>query len=512
MQSPRDLGFPFDDWRPGQRGAIRSILNGQTTHLVVNAPTGSGKSLIAATCPALDGAHRYVILTATLALQDQYGIFPELLDLRGAYHYRCLAAADEFKDWFKHRRVDRVRCDDGPCHVDVQCSLKEHGCEYYDQKRAFIAAHAGKTSYAAWLANRRAGSPLGVADVLVCDEAHALPEQLMAACRVDIPHHLVDSHKVPRGWKGWARWAVERLDHLRGTSDDVPNVHREQLARGLRLMAGMDASWAWDMDQDGYHFEPTIPRELLHHLQTFDGKTQVVYLSATVTPATLALLDVDPEDVHYHIMPNTFDVARRPVYAVSGGFGNFRAMRNDDNWHGWMDAIDQVCEDRDDRRGLIQPVSFKRGAEIYDASHAKDRMILHERGESASHAVERFRRAGPIAILVSPSIMTGHDFKYQDAEFNIIAKLPFPNTKSSIMRARCRHTARYRDNYIMQHLIQASGRIVRADDDQGETFIVDEDFKWWYQDNRDLAAEWFDEAVQYTSRRVRPMKKLDPQS
>lgn len=508
MQTPRALGLPYDDWRPGQRKAIRTILNADTTHIMVNAPTGSGKSGIVAALPNLDDERRFIVLTGTLALQDVYAVFPHLLDLRGARHYECLAARGEFAGWFKGRK-GRITCDEGPCHLQQGCALKDDGCGYFDAKRAFVASHAGRTNYAAWLSNRRVGTGLGTADMVVCDEAHALPEQLMSASRVDIPYDLLDA-RPPRGWRKWVRWADERLTMLEEKELMISGegMNREQLARSLKTLSQMDDTWAWEEDVEGFHFEPTIPKLLLPLLQTFDGVSQVAYLSATITPSMLDLFDINADDVTYLELPSTFPVERRPIYLVPGAKGSWKSMQDPDNWTSLMDAIDEICEDRDDRRGIIHSVSFERARQIVLSSRERGRMILHTPGESGQAVVARFREAGPTAILVSPSVMTGHDFPYEQAEFNILAKMPFPNTSSPIMRKRCEMTPRYREHYTMQHVVQACGRVNRAEDDFGETFIVDADFRWWYRHHRDLAPDYFDAALVTTRRRVVPPPPL----
>lgn len=507
MQTPSQLGLPYPDWRPGQRLALRTVLSARTPHVVINAPTGSGKSVIAAALSQLQPEKRHVTLTATKALQDQYQEFPFLVDLKGASNYPCRAATAEFADWFPITHRKSIRCDDGPCHLGYPCALKDVGCDYFDARRSFVAASAGTTNYAAWLANRRVGSGLGVADRLVCDEAHALPEQLMSACRIDIPHALVDG-RVPKGYRGWARWAEERLHHL--ATEDHSTAKREQLDRGLRMMATMDASWAWDQDDRGYHFEPTIPRLLMPTLQQVEAgeRSRVVYLSATIMPSMFDLLDVDQANITFHTMRSTFPVENRPIYFAPGARADFRSMKHEWQQERFIDAIDVLCEAREDRRGLIHSVSFARAEHIYHNSSQHGRMILHHKGESAAHAVMRYLNGPDNAVLVSPSIMTGFDFKYGKAEFQILPKLPFPNTQSNIMRARIRNTPRYWDHLTMQLFVQACGRIVRAWDDRGETFVTDTNVEWWYRANRDLAPDWFDDAIIRTRRRITPLQKL----
>src|SRR5258708_38522125 len=50
MKARRDLGSPLAAWRPGQRLALRTILAARTPHVVLNAPTGAGKSVRHAAC------------------------------------------------------------------------------------------------------------------------------------------------------------------------------------------------------------------------------------------------------------------------------------------------------------------------------------------------------------------------------------------------------------------------------------------------------------------------------
>jgi Rad3-related DNA helicase len=509
VDEPSALGLPYAAWRPGQRLAIRTAQYPRTSHTVINAPTGAGKSTVAAALPKLDPRARHVILTATKPLQDQYGEgFDFLVDLRGMSNYPCRAAKEELRAWFPRRR-GVIGCDEGPCHAGVTCSLREEGCDYFDARRAFVASGSGLTNYDAWISNRRwggAASPLGVADRLVCDEAHDLPDKLMTACAITVPYAIVDSRKTPRTIRGWKAWAENKLAELAPGSDDDQRLKRDRTERNLKQLQMIDRHWAWDRDARGFHFEPTVPRLLTHYL--FDDVGNVIYLSATITAATLELLGIERRDITEQIIRSHFPVERRPIYVVPSVRVDFRTMKDPYVVGRWMDAIDAICEDRDDRRGIVHSVSFERGRQIYHASHARRRMILHHQGESATEAVRRFRKAGERAILVSPSVTTGFNFAYTDAEFQIVPKLPVPDTRSAIMRARIKATPRYREHATMTKLVQSCGRINRADDDQGETFIIDGHMSWWYRQHDDLAPEWFDEALVWTRKRVRPLPKL----
>lgn len=478
---------------------------------MINAPTGSGKSTIAAMLPKLDPRRRYVTLTGTKGLQDAYGrTFDHLVDLRGMSNYPCIAAKDQFRDWFSLRR--QVMCDDGPCREGASCSLKADGCQYFDARRAFVAAPAGLTNYSAYFANRRFGDGLGQPQVIVCDEAHTLPEQLMSANRIEIPASMLDA-RPPTSRGGWRQWASEKLEDLTPGSDDDTRARRARTVESLTSLAKMGKRWQWDHDGDRFVFEPTVPRDLLSLLFTDDGSTTVVYLSATIMPGMLDLLGVDDGDVEYLSIPSTFDVRKRPVYLRPVARVDYRSLQHPETLDRLVNESERLIRAREDRNGLIHTVSFQLGYMLYETLRARGlrtRFVMHHRGRPVAKAVEEFRYWGERepTLLISPSIGEGYDFAMQQAEYQIIAKLPFPNTTSAIERARCKATPGYRDSVTMRRLVQMIGRIVRSRRDQGETFILDAHATWFLREHGDLMAPWCKDAIVTTRRAIRPLPKL----
>lgn len=505
MKPPRSYGLPYDAWRPGQTLAVRTAQYAKTPHVVIQAPTGSGKSLIAAALTRMDDRRR-VILTATKGLMEQYGsTFPFLYDIRGMSNYECLAARDEFQKVFQLRRGP-VMCDDGPCHGGARCSLKDQGCLYFDRYRSALAHRTPLSNYAYWLATRRYGKGLGMADP-ICDEAHALPEQLMAACALAIPKSLLTA-APPTTHEGWRHWAELMIHTLAPGSDDDTRVRRHKTVETLKTLARIDGTWAWDETDHQFVFEPVVPRLLLPLLHTFDHVSTVVYLSATITPHTLRLLAIDPADVTFHTIRSTFPVERRPVYLVPGARNDYRIT--DEGRAELYDAVWTFVDPRASlhRRGIIHTVSYQRQRETIGAcpTHLRNRLVWHKGPGDLAKAVARYRTT-PGAILVSPSVMTGWDFPDDECRWQVILKVPFPNTTSAIMRARIAATEGYRDHLTMQTLVQACGRPVRSDTDWGETAIFDEHVGWFLRKYQDLAPRSFLDAVVSTRRaNLTPLK------
>lgn len=505
MKPPSDFGLPYTAWRTGQQLAIRTAQYPKTPHVVIQAPTGSGKSLIAAALTRMDERRR-VILTATKGLMDQYGgLFPFLYDIRGMSNYECLAARDEFRKTFALRRGP-VMCDDGPCHGGARCTLKDNGCLYFDRYRSALGHRTPLTNYAFWLAIRRYGKGLGIADP-ICDEAHALPEQLMSACGLDIAKSLFTS-PPPTTRAGWREWAELQIHTLAPGSDDDTRVRRNKTVETLKVLARIDDTWEWDEGDRSFRFEPVVPRLLLPLLHTFDRASTVVYLSATITPHTLKLLAINPTDVTFHAMRSTFPVERGPVYLCPGARNDYRTSEAD--LGELYAAMWDFAEPRLGRNGIIHTVSYQRARQIYGAAppDIRRRMVLHKGSDDLPHAVEGYRQT-PGAILVSPSVMTGWDFPGRDCEWQMLPKVPFPNTQSRIMKARIAATEGYRDHLTMQNLVQACGRGNRYEQDSCETAIFDENAKWFLRKFSDLAPQSFLDRVVTTRRaHITPLPKL----
>ncbi len=478
MKSPDDLGLPWDDWRVGQRTAIRAVLKSKAKTVVVQAPTGTGKTAVAGGVMRMD-ERRSIILTATKGLQDQYAALgPWLNDIRGMNNYACLAARDEFVDRYPSRAyAHKVACDRGLCRINLQCTLKDRGCLYFDAYRNAVGRNYVSTSYAYYFASLLHGRGLGASARIIGDEGHAIEEQLALATQIRVPASEV--RQAPRTIAKWRQWAEAELNTLRikvdarGEMEDKLHVKtREERLTALRRL---DDAWAVERTELGYVFEPIDVRPLASVLHK--GTSQLVLMSATITAATIESIGL--ADVEYVTLPMRFDVARRPVYLLDGGRIDYKSGPETLAW--WMSRIDQVLARRADRKGIVHTVSYDRQQAIVERSEHSARFIVPRSARELPDAIVKFRNMPQSsgAVLVAPNVVTGYDFPYTDCEYQIIAKVPFPNTRSAIAKARCAHVPEYRERVTMQTLVQAIGRGMRASDDQCETFIVDEHARWF---------------------------------
>jgi Rad3-related DNA helicase len=168
----------------------------------------------------------------------------------------------------------------------------------------------------------------------------------------------------------------------------------------------------------------------------------------------------------------------------------------------WVLRADQIIRGRLDRKGIFHTVSFRRRDLVTRESEFASIMLSNSsyrvQGSSATTAriVEQFKAASPPRVLVSPSLSTGYDFPYRECEYQIIGKIPFPDTQGRIMKVRHQQDPGYTSYIAIQELVQSWGRGMRAADDQCETFVLDDHIGWFIRKNsRDIPA-WFKECYQ----------------
>lgn len=511
---PHDLGlYGWEDWRPGQWEMAYGISEAADPFHLLVAPTGFGKSLTYAAMAVLTGA-RTVVLTATKALQDQLMVdFEELgwVDVRGQSNYMC-AAPDRKPEWSHlFRRGQQYTAAQGPCRWGMRCDLKEGGCPYYDRIRQ--AARTVKdggvaiTNYDFWLHNR---DKLGKVDLLIMDEAHQAPDELNDFLSFRLAKRdLVQAGNFPASddlklWQDWSLWAAERLQQ-RCESMTPPPMELIRLAHSVKRMSELIVAGDWVVEDLGkeFAFDCIDSDRFGQHL--WGGVSKVLMVSATINLMTATSLGIDKAKVKRWEAKSRFPIERRRTWAVNGApqmsFRTADAAKSI-----WANLIDRIVEARGDRKGIIHTHSFERAKFIQGKSRFSSRMMIND-SRSTKDVVAAFRSlpANSGRILLSPSVTTGWDFPGQDCEYQIIAKIPFPDLRTKAAKVRSARNREWAGYDAAQTIVQASGRGMRSADDRCETFIVDGNFGWWYDRNWRYTPRWWQEALD-----VCEMGKLPP--
>jgi Rad3-related DNA helicase len=529
---PKDLGIGFPTFRQIQREAGYQAIYGEERFQGLCAPTGCGKSGIAALVQRMTG-WRTAVLTATKGLQEQYLATPrdfDIADIRGKSNYDCY----EMK---RTRPELRLACDDGQ---RMGCSLKgrDGGCHYEEERNSARRSDFVVTNYAYWFAVnrfRRFGPGLELVDketgevrnpfeCLVLDEAHAAPDQLSNFLNCSISEKEINElMEMARpeigedvgGWEigedvgGWAKWAqgrVAKVESLlaerqadllvtraKAVSRDIEIVRKlEKLVEKLGMMSTMvDKEWVCEYKEGTrwgrvWEFDAVWPGRYAEQF-LFRGIPRVVLLSATLRPKTLGLLGIRKEVSKFTEWLKIFPGHRCPVYFLpptKEGGKQIRIDRNttDEDMRLWVEHIDRIIDMRTDRKGLICTVSYQRQQYFLANSRHRRSMLGNTSEKDSESSLEVYRRhveSTLPTILVSPSFSTGWDFPGKSCEFIVICKIAFPDGRSKVMKARKERDEDYPNYMAALDLVQACGRGMRFEEDQCEVFVTDGHWTWF---------------------------------
>jgi len=492
----RQLGLPekFKSLRRHQDKAIQHIQEFEGDYLMQIAPTGIGKSLIYV-CGSLLKGGKAVILTSTKALQDQLmqDFSPAgMVEVRGRGNYRC--------------ELSGTPASFGPCRWGYSCSLKEGGCHYYDALARAKESDIVVTNYAFWLCS----DALGMPKTLVLDEAHASFDHLISHYSVELDKELLEFYVGSRDITKLRNSQVALSTLEKELKTESKRILREggdfkqlgplsSLCENVRSLRGLlKAGHEYVKETRGgkLHIHPiTAPSDLL-----FKEAQSVVLTSATVNLGTAELLGLSERQVDVLEYESSFPLSNRPVYVMPGVRMNTRT--SDLGYKHWAKLIDQIIRSRN-HKGIVHTVSYARQQRFIELSNTGPHMAPTTR--QVASAIREFKSSKDQVVLVSPSVTTGYDFPGDECRFQIIAKVPFPDSKSKVQEKRSELYPAYPFYYAWQQIVQAAGRGVRSEEDWCDTFIVDSHFNWLNGRYKHLAQRWFLRAIQ--KRTIIPRRK-----
>ena len=553
--APSDIGLPrkFTAFRRNQAEVILDIASSRKRFSMLSTPTGAGKSIIYLSVARLANM-RAVVLTSTKGLQAQLlSDFASmgLIDVRGQNNYACVAVepGGPLSDYAS----PGTTCDDGPCHVGIECPYKtsvmedeESGCLYYDAVRRARNAKLVVTNYAYWMTSNAymEKGALGKFDLIILDEAHAAPDELAEFCSVRMDRDEVratlnvDLPPFDEGTEAWVSWASEvsktanakreaaerdmAASGAGGRRSAARYVRRlrdlckklEKLSKAYRwlrteaskpdvLMPGMQTDWVAEKTETGAVFSPVWAHAYAEDC-LFSAVPRAILASAVLQRAAARYLGIPDNALDFTEMGSTFDPARRPFIYIPTT--NVDRNMNEGQVRVWLNQIDNIIADRLDRKGIIHTRSYDRARVILQRSRHRQHMLSHT-SRTVRDTVARFKNSAAPCILVSPSVEEGYDFIGDLCRYQILAKVPFVDSRSLLMQARHRSDKNYLNYLTALSIIQQVGRGMRAEDDWAESFIVDDHWSWVSRVmiKQGLLPRWFTSAFKIAASRPAPI-------
>lgn len=494
LPSPVDLGLPdkFKEFRPGQLRGYSLMNQAQTPYQLISMGTGTGKSLTYTTYAYMSGK-RTVILTSTKGLQDQaIDDFSEIgmVDIRGRNNYQC-------------RLHSSIKCDVGSAS---KCPY-DNGphCPYSSALNRAQASNLVVTNYKYFMLmqkHAREDRGLGKFDLMICDEGHAVEDEVCGAASLELTRHQIvnmlgaewPSRLTVPGMQAFAQQflpvAEARCDQMERLMTGADNSTRPELARRVldwktleetlhSLAKNMIGQWVLNSSDRSIRLEPLWAAGHAQALLLKNVK-QAVLVSATLFPKSAQLLDMRLDEYEYMEIPSPFDPRRNPflhIPTVKVGRDMSGVMIER-----WLERINEILLSRVNKRGIIHTVSYNR-ASVITQSLVGHNFLTNENALQTQGMVqmfkERARNPNDNTVVVTPSLTTGYDFPLNECEFQIIAKVPFLDRSDPVLNLRCSMDPTYGTYRTTQDLLQMAGRGMRREDDRCETFVIDDNISWF---------------------------------
>jgi Rad3-related DNA helicase len=386
-----------------------------------------------------------------------------------------------------------------------------------------------------------AGSEVfGTRDVVVIDEAHGLAEWAEMYATVDLRPATVpvwDDVGIPdvaaadapldrtarfaETLAGVCERAVEELTA-------TPELTAAEAARRDRLQdLRSELRWfvsdyrdptsttTWVVDQPGGEgtaitIKPLDPGRYLHHT-VWDRGNRFALLSATILDkvAFCRGVGLDPSNVALVDVPHTFPLENRPLYDVTQGKMTYE--HRDETLPDVARLLVRLMARHPDEKGLVHCHSYaiqERLADRLDDFGVSARISAHDR-EDRDRALEAWKDGDEPTLFLSVKMEEALDLRGDLARWQVCCKAPYLNTGDSRV-ARRLEDGQWAWYYrvALRTVIQAAGRIVRAPDDHGATYLADSSLLELFERARSDMPEWFADAV---DRRTRPdLPEFDP--
>ncbi|WP_435067947.1 helicase C-terminal domain-containing protein [Haloplanus sp. C73] len=538
--------FPAPSFRGNQRealDAIRDAFAAGNDAVLVRAPTGSGKSLLAR---AVAGAARtaeeaepaeatgaYYTTPQVSQLDDvaEDDLLQDLNVIRGKRNYTCILPDETTTP------VDRAPC---ARESGYDCSVK-HRCPYYADRTIASSRSIAAMTLAYFM--QTAGSDVfGRRDVVVIDEAHGLSEWAEMYATVDLQPETVpvwDDVGVPD--VSAADDPVDRTARFAETLAGVCERAAEDLAATPELTPGEAArrdrlqdlrselSWfvsdyrdptsttTWVVDQpDGegtpITIKPLDPARYLHHT-VWDRGNKFALLSATILDkeAFCRGVGLDPSNVALVDVPHTFPLENRPLYDVTQGKMTYE--RRDDTLPDVARLLVRLMAAHPEEKGLVHCHSYaiqERLADRLDDFGVGARIRAHDR-DDRNDALEAWKATTDPDVFLSVKMEEALDLRGDLARWQVLCKAPYLNTGDSRVAQRLEDGQwAWYYRVALRTVIQAAGRVVRAPDDHGVTYLADSSLLDLFDRARTDMPAWFADAVDAMDRPDLP--EFDPEA
>jgi Rad3-related DNA helicase len=516
--------FPAPSFRGHQESALERIgdaFEAGNDVVLVRAPTGSGKSLLAraimgtartaeeAGVGDVTGAYYTTPQVSQLDAVAEDDLLPDLAVVRGKSNYDCILPDES-------TTVDRAPCSRDR---DFDCDIK-HKCPYFSDRAIAENRRFGAMTLAYFM--HTAGSEtFGPRDVVVIDEAHGLAEWAEMYATIDLDDRTVpiwdevttpeveDLETAVDFAESLAAECEHRLEALREKRQLTPTEagDRDRLAERIGELnwfvedaRDLDSATEWLIDRDGgrLSFKPLNPARYLRHT-VWDRGAQFALLSATILDkdAFCRSVGLDPGTVAMIDVPHTFPLENRPLFDVTQGRMTYE--QRGETLPEVARLLVRLMARHPAEKGIVHAHSYGIAeglAERLGEMGVGGRVRTHD-SDDRDAALAAWLESDRPDVFLAVTMEEALDLHGDLARWQVLCKAPYPNTNDARVARRLqedRWAWYYRT--ALTTVIQACGRVVRSADDYGATYLADSSLLDLFGRARGDLPPWFAEQVE----------------
>lgn len=534
-----NLGDNFE-WRKGQKEAIISTVNSyiNKTHsvVIIDAPTGSGKSIIAKSISYILNAYgkKGYILASDLALQEQYekDIKKYLLPIgsvKGVDNYKCMMNDEPISLGLCHLS--------GSSPAQFPC-YKE--CQYYCARNYAANTSTSLLNYSYWLiqqnyVNQHSDEVLfDKRDFVICDECHKIVDIVQNHFSPRIDENIKE--KLKKITSFFSNRNISDLQYnYKEISKTIDLIYREENKQNLydllniilnNLVSFLTAANKFKIVIKKKYARETPPKDwreaaricdyikdlhckiedyiniirhtnISHLIKNQQDEKNIifnclqesylldkhfheyckftVYLSATIGNPKTFLKDLNLSSANYIKIESSFDYTKSPIYFYPDRKMGYKDINNNLDWI--YNEVNNILNMFPDQKGIIHTVSYDLSLKLIQnlSDENINRLIVYSSTDEKKIGLDMLKRNNN-SVLIGPSILEGIDLPDDHARFIIFLKVPYLSLNDKFVSAKLKINKDWYTNKAITNILQGTGRGVRHQKDWCETFILDGNF------------------------------------
>jgi ATP-dependent DNA helicase DinG len=473
--------------RDGQLDALDQIemaFKADKRFFVLEGPTGFGKSAVAKAVVNLYG--KGFITSPINTLVSQYSQDPtlELAEVRGQSTYTCSV--------FQNFDCEKA--------ADVFPDHSERCADYILARNAFWTAHQSVTNLHFLFHAPPIEGAVYPRNVLVIDEAHNLEDILISMGRRKITpksvsavggpafefrggdKQLLDKASVAK----WLRYLENSIGFaLENMSDPKQKRDYESLRQSINFTLDCGDWISWK-ENGNLVIAPLSAVKAAQRL--FRCADRVLFMSATMGDIPLFLGNLGIRESHVAIYKAECGFSPENRKIIFRALGSMSKQKGQPGLLPMLQECSSILKERPEQRGIIHCHSRDLQQLVFQHLQKEfgNRILIHDRGNDRNKGISRLRNSRN-GVLCAVAMTEGLDLRDDDARFCIFAKIPWPDLSDPYTWERKRRSQDWYQNLAALAVVQGSGRVVRSETDQADTYIFDSSFPtllhccpdWW---------------------------------